>query len=237
MNYSKSDFDLILAELERELCEDPNHPLPCGLFDTPMPDGRDLAKLKDGRCVEHVADACNLASSIQGIHSLLKLAKEEDDCERLSRVLVRELGSLREAVQDAEQAQIEYEEQDLELMGVSGFSAKPEEKNIRLWADILKHPAATIIAHQCFSDTDEAVCIIDTAEMRALEKKMQRLLKSDPDVDGNSSKAWRKVWKNYSGKTVQFNLPSVDEVEKFFRATAERIQKHIDRRRKLQTDR
>lgn len=233
MIYSKSDFDMIVAELERRLCEDIDNPLPCRLFDFAMPDGRDRAKMKDGTFVEHVADACNLASSIQGIYSLLKLVNDDDDCDRLSRVLVRELGSLREAVQNAVEEQIDYEKQVLKRTNVSGFSAKPEEKNIRLWADVLKHPAATIIAHQCFSETEEAQCTIDAAKMRLLEKEMKKIYRDDPDVDGNTSKAWVRVWKDYSGKTVQFDLPSVDEIGKFFEVIADRLQNLIDRRQEI----
>ncbi|WP_323764610.1 hypothetical protein [Marinovum sp.] len=235
MKYSKNDFDMIVAELERRLCEDVEDPLPCRLFEFAMPDNRDQAKMKGGTVVDHVADACNLASSIQGIYSLLTLVNDDEDCDRLSRVLVRELGALREAVQNAVEEQHAYEKQVLKRAGTSGFSGTPEEKNIRLWADVLKHPAATILAHQCFSETNEAERIIDTATMRCLEKKMRKICEDDLDVDGNTSKAWGKVWKDYSGATVQFNLPTVDEIKAFLEVIADRLQDLIDRRQEIST--
>ena len=235
MKYSKNDFDMIITELERRLCEDVDDPLPCRLFEFAMPDNRDQAKMKDGTIVEHVADACNLASSIQGIYSLLKLANDDGDSDRLSRILVRELGSLREAVQNAVEEQISYEKQVLKRANTPGFSAKAAEKNIRLWADVLKHPAATILAHQCFSETEEAERIIDTATMRLLEENMRKICKDDPDVDGNTSKAWGKVWRGYLGTTVQFNLPTVDEIKTFLEVIADRLQNLIDRRQRIST--
>lgn len=230
MTYSKYDFEKIAAELKRHLYENIDDPLPCRLFEFEMLDGRDKAKLKNGKYVDHVADACNLASSIEGIYGLLTLVRNDDDCERLSRVLVRELGALREAVQNAVEEQISYEKNVLNVSSVPGFSAKPAEKNIRLWADILKHPAATIVAHQCFTNENEAEFIIDTAKMRVLESKMREIYRADVDVDCNTSKAWRKVWEKYTASTVQFTLPSVKEIELFLKITAERIQNLIDRR-------
>ncbi len=230
MTYTKEDFGKIVAELELHLCADVEDPLPCRLFEATMPTDRDNAKLRDGTLVDHVADACNLASSIQGVYTLLKLANNDQECEHLSRVLVRELGALREAVQTAEEEQIHFEKHVLDCAETPGFSAEPAEKNIRLWADILKHPAATIVSHQCFSNDMESEVVIDTATMRKLEKEMLGILRSDGEAAGNASKAWSKVWEKYSGKTVQFQLPTIMEVEVFLRVTADRIENLIARR-------
>lgn len=235
MKYSKSDFDRILTELTRRLCEDAGDPLPCKLYDFTKPNNGDQATTKDGAMHLHVADACNLASSIQGLYRLLSLAKDDTDCEQLSRVVVRELSALREAVQSALEEQIFYERNEPKLRRVSGFSAKPAEKSIRLWADVLKHPAATILAHQCFDHDDGPEKVIDTAELRNLEKNAIQICKDDSSVNHNMSKAWAKVWMNYSGKTVQFDLPNVDEIIDFLVVIADRVENLIDRRQKIQT--
>lgn len=231
MIYSKKDFDEISSKLKQNLCSDEDKPLPCRLLEFEMPDDYPFIKKADED--DHVADACNLAASIQGINCLLNLTKDDHDCDRLSRILVRELSCLREAVQNAEEQQIEYEKTVLNRTGISGFNAKPAEKNIRLWADALKHPAATIVAHQCFEDKEEADLIVDTSKLRELEKQMGEICRSDPSENMNASKAWRKVWDEYSGKTVQFSLPTVDEIKAFLDATTGRLENLINRRKKI----
>lgn len=235
MKYTKKDFELIITEMEKRLCQDIDDPLPCRLYDFKMLKNRDKAKMKDGSFVDHVPDACNLASSIQGIYSLLTLVKNDDESERLSRVLIRELGALREAVQNAMEEQFSFEKNVLELQGPKGFSAEPPEKNIRLWADVLKHPAATILAHQCFSGTEGAEETIDTTKLRQLEKNAQELCRSDPCVERNMSKAWNKVWIDFAGKTVQFQLPTVEEITEFIAVSANRLEGLIDRRQTIET--
>jgi len=143
------------------------------------------------------------------------------------------LSELKRRLQCALEEQISYEKRELGLKNVSGFSAKPAEKTIRLWADVLKHPAATILAHQCFDHDDGPERVVDTAELRVLEKEAKSICKTDSSVDHNMSKAWATVWMSYSGKTVQFDLPTVDEIISFLAVITNRVENLIARRQEI----
>ncbi|MCC5781277.1 hypothetical protein H7H48_19610 [Nitratireductor sp. B36] len=229
MTYSPTDFQELNSELTRTLQLTEDDAKPCQLYDCEMPEDHQTIKLQTGERVCHVADACNLASSLQGISCLLRIPISENDCTNLSRVLVRELGCLWEMIDAAVQEQRRLENSSGFRGRKSHRDNKPAGKLIKLWADVLKHPKSAVVAHQCF-DRTEATFIIDSDELRKLEAEMKIIR---PEHENSSDKAWGIIWRRYAGEIVFFTLPEVDEIKKFIVELNEHYDYLIQHRRRL----
>lgn len=233
MSYTHADFQSLIVALERSLLPPAGEAKPCLLYNCGMLKSYEAVRLATGEEIDHVADACNLDGSFQSIERLLSLPQTDDDCGLLSRILVRELGCLWESVDHAIKAQRALEEN----VGVAGKLAHRDNKGagrcIKLWADALKHPNATIVAHQCVETFEEADTLIDSQKLEELFAEMKALNKTYPADQKSTGRAWNEVWQQYSGSVIVLALPSVTEIIAFLDELDSHLDYLIGRRKRL----
>ena len=201
--YSKKDFTEILASLRGTLKTDTGDALCCKLHECGNAPGAVEIEYADGSTDLHVAEACNVAAVIESLDRILSLPRSTVACQELSEVMLLRLDVVREYVRSL-LPEADYQEADAEAL-------------IRWWAGFLKHPGGFVLAHRCFGD----VSMIEGA---------LRLDKDAITTFGQMGSHDKKdrVKKSYENLPVEVVLPTILEIDEFFKACRNHIEKALN---------
>lgn len=201
--YSKEDFNHIRASLKALLKSPSGEPVICELYTCENAPGAATVQYADGTTSLHVAEACNVAGVINSLERIVSLPRSNIACEELSEVMLLRLDVLREYIRD--------------LRDYPNSAEARAEAMIRWWAGFLKHPRGFVLAHRCFGAFDEVEgsVILNTEAVERFS-----------NIRGNAQKDAAKD--KYRNQPVKVVLPSVGEIEEFFRECRHRMQLAIE---------
>lgn len=202
MGYTLEEFTQILGEFEKHLIvkgdgEDPDYAISCDAYNSAEDE-------------THIPEACNLAALIDAVPLILNSPESDYDSDVLSVVLICQLGLLREYIESA-----------LRTLS-TGPNAKLSDKNIRVWANFLKHPGRSVVSHRCEANPTNPDFEITTSVLLSWEEEFKNC-----ETREEKEAFWQTKKDQMADKTVKICLPTIDELNHFFKGSSEHIRRLI----------
>lgn len=179
---------------------------------------RRVVVLSDGDDIHNVAEARNVAASINCIRRVLSSQRSDIGCSEMSGVLIKELSILNEYI----------------IASMKAYGIHPNNKEstklIRLWANFLKHPSYIVSAHCCIVSKSLALEVIDSEKLFKWDREVRKV---DRDV---KKEAMEGKVKSLRGVPVYISYPTVSEVCECIKSNSEHLDRIIEKVRRSACD-